>query len=71
MGLWDTFSCDLLVPSHVMLMVKNIPANARELKDMSLITGSGRFPWRRKWQPTPVFLPRKSHGQRSLVGYDS
>ena len=27
------------------------------------------IPWRRKWQPTPVFLPRKSHGQRSLVGY--
>ena len=25
--------------------------------------------WRRKWQPTPVFLPRKFHGQRSLVGY--
>ena len=27
---------------------------------------SGRSPWRRKWQPTPVFLPGKSHGQRSL-----
>ena len=26
-------------------------------------------PWRRKWQPTPVFLPGKSHGQRSPVGY--
>ena len=26
-------------------------------------------PWRRKWQPTPVFLPRESHGRRSLVGY--
>ena len=26
-------------------------------------------PWRRKWQPTPVFLSGKSHGQRSLVGY--
>ena len=26
-------------------------------------------PWRRKWQPTPVFLPGKSQGQRSLVGY--
>ena len=26
-------------------------------------------PFRRKWQPTPVFLPEKSHGQRSLVGY--
>ena len=25
--------------------------------------------WRRKWQPTPVFLPGKSHGQRSQVGY--
>ena len=29
----------------------------------------GRIPWRRKWQPTPVFLPRKSHRQRSCVGY--
>ena len=27
------------------------------------------FPWRRKWQPTPVFLSGKSHGQRNLVGY--
>ena len=26
-------------------------------------------PWRRKWQPTPVLLPGKSHGWRSLVGY--
>ena len=26
-------------------------------------------PWRRKWQPTPVFLPGESHGQRSLAGY--
>ena len=29
----------------------------------------GKIPWRRKWQPTPVFLPEKSHGQRSLAGY--
>ena len=28
-----------------------------------------KIPWRSKWQPTPVFLPGKSHGQRSLVGY--
>ena len=28
----------------------------------------GNIPWR-KWQPTPVLLPGKSHGQRSLVGY--
>ena len=28
-----------------------------------------KIPWRRKWQPTPVFLPGKSHGQRILAGY--
>ena len=29
----------------------------------------GKIPWRRKWQPTPVFLPGKPHRQRSLAGY--
>ena len=29
----------------------------------------GKIPWRRKWRPTPVLLPGKFHGQRSLVGY--
>ena len=29
----------------------------------------GKISWRRAWQPTPVFLPGESHGQRSLVGY--
>ena len=29
----------------------------------------GKIPCKRKWQPTPVFLPEKSHGQRSLAGY--
>ena len=28
----------------------------------------GKIPWRRKWQPTPAFLPGESHGQRSLAG---
>ena len=32
-------------------------------------TGWGRFPWRRVWLPTPVFLPGKCHRKRSLVGY--
>ena len=31
----------------------------------------GKIPWRRAWQPTPVFLPGESHGQRSLVGLQS
>ena len=29
----------------------------------------GKIPWRKKWQPTPVFLPGEFHGQRSLSGY--
>ena len=31
----------------------------------------GQIPWKRKWLPTSVFLPGKSHGQRSLAGYSS
>ena len=37
--------------------------------DVGSIPGLGRSLRRRAWQPTPVFLPRESHGQRSLVGY--
>ena len=29
----------------------------------------GKISWRRAWQPTPIFLPRESHGRRSLAGY--
>ena len=37
--------------------------------DPGSIPRSRRFPWRRKWQPTPVFLSEESHGWRDLVGY--
>ena len=50
-------------------MVKNLPANAGDTTEAGSIPGSGRFPWSRKWQPTPVFLPGESHGQKSLSGY--
>ena len=33
--------------------------------NLGLIPGSGRFPWRREWQPTPVFLPGESHNRRA------
>ena len=49
-------------------MVKNLPANAGDAGDMGSLPGSGRSPWRRKWQPTAVFSPGKCHGQRSLAG---
>ena len=32
------------------------------------VPGVKKIPWRRAWQPTAVFLPGKSHGQRNLVG---
>ena len=37
--------------------------------DLGSIPGLERFPWRREWQPTPVFLPGEFHRQRNLAGY--
>ena len=54
--------------SQVALVVKNPPANAGGKGDMVQFLGR-EDPWRRKWQPTPVFLPGESHEQRNLVGY--
>ena len=46
-------------------MVKDPAANAGDARDVGSIPG----PRRRKWQPTPVFLSEKPHGQRSLMEY--
>ena len=46
-------------------MVKNLPA----MQEIWVRPVGGKIPWRRKWQPTAVVLPARSHGQRSLVGY--
>ena len=50
-------------------MVKNLPANAGDIRDSGSIRRSGRSPGRRAWQRTPVFLPGESLEQKSLVGY--
>ena len=55
----------LLIASMVAQMVKNPPA-VRETWTLSL---GWEDPLEEGWQPTPVFLPGESHGQRSLVGY--
>ena len=47
-------------------VVKNLPANSLR---HGFDPWDGKIPWRREWQPTLVFLPGKSHGWRSLVGY--
>jgi len=45
--------------------VKNLPAT----QETRFNPWVGKIPCRRKWQPTPVFLPGESHGQRSLADY--
>ena len=49
-------------------MVKRPPATAEDNRRFGFDPWVGRIPWRRKWQLSPVFLPEKCHGQRSLVG---
>ena len=48
---------------------KESACNAGNARDTGLIPGLGRSPSRKAWQPTPVFLPGESHGQRRLAGY--
>ena len=61
--------------SHVLgflsgLVVKNLPATHKiRHRSCRFHSWVGMIPWRRKWQPTPVFLPGNFHRQRSLVGY--
>ena len=49
-------------------VVKN-PSAMQKTQDAGTIPWAGKIPWSRIWQPTPVLLPGKFHGQRSLVGY--
>ena len=51
--------------SRVGQVVKNLPAVQKTQFDPWF----GKIPWRRKWPPTPVFLPGELHGQRNLGGY--
>ena len=48
---------------------KEPACQCRRLKRCRLDPWVRKIPWRRAWQPTPVFLPGESHGQRSLAGY--
>ena len=55
----------IIVSSLIPQLVKNLPA-MQKTQVWSLVW---KIPWRRKWQHTPVFLPWKSNGERSLAGY--
>ena len=66
---WYNFGRYLSLSTKVALVVKNLPVNAGDIRDVGSIPGTGKIPWSRAWQPTLVFLPGESHGQRSLAGY--
>ena len=51
------------VASQVVKLIKNLPAQCRRHKRHRFSLWAGKIPWRRKWQPTPIFLPGKSHGR--------
>ena len=51
-------------------VIKNPPANAGDAGRYGFGSWVGKFPWRKEWLPTSIFLPGESHGQRSLAGYN-
>ena len=54
--------------SQVVLVVNNPLANAGDMRP-GFDPSVSKIPWRKAWQPSPVILPRESHGQSSLAGY--
>ena len=48
-------------------MVKNLPT----VQETRVFSRVEKIPWRRKWQPNPIYLPGEFHGQRSLAGCSS
>ena len=55
--------------SSLMLVVKNLPANAGDIRDGEFDPQVREIPWKKTQQTTPIFLPGESQEQRSLVGY--
>ena len=59
-GPWVHKESDMTEPLSLSLqvtLVKNSPTNAGDLRDTVSIPELRRFPWRRAWQPTPIFVP--------------
>ena len=57
-----------ILVSQVARVVNNLPANVGDKKH-GFDPWVGKIPWRKTWEPTPVFLPGESHGQGSLMSY--
>ena len=61
---YEFYICNFYLDFPSDSAVKDLPA-----RQETQVPWVRKIPWRRKWQPTPVFLPEKSHGERSLSGY--
>ena len=61
---------NMLIGNRTSQVAQNPPAcQRRRLKKWEFDPWVRKIPWSRKWQPNPILLPGKSHGQRSLAGY--
>ena len=65
LGLSDSRS-SYLIPCGASLVAQMVKMQCRRSRFNHWV---GKIPWRKKWKPTPVFLDREFHGQRSLAGY--
>ena len=68
-AIWEVLTLLPTVPASQVAQWQRIRLPVQELQETWFSPWVRKIPWRRKWQPTPVFLPGQFHGQRSLVGY--
>ena len=54
---------EIIWASQVVLVIKNQPANAGDIRDIRFDPSVRKIPWRRAWQPTPVLLPGESQAR--------
>jgi len=66
---WQRGGPDLVTEQQGGASGKEATSQCRACKRHGFNPGVGKISWRRAWQPTPVFLPGKLHGRRSLAGY--
>ena len=59
----------MLYHARLEIRGKEYTCYCRRCKKHGFSPWVGKMPWRRAWQPTPVFLPGEAHGQRNLVGH--
>ena len=69
---WHQLCVGIIVMNNISLFIEMFPAgsvvkeSACQCRRCRFDSWVGKIPWRRKWQPTPVFLPGKSRGQRAF-----